>query len=358
MSDAAEPLTEQNERPASSPDHQPETGRESETGRAGAHVWLMALAGSCEDAIIGRDAGGEITLWNEAAEVMFGYPAADIVGQPGTCLIPPDRIDDEAEIFGRVRRGEKIRRPQTTRQRRDGTIVAVSLIISPVRDDHGTIVGSCEVATGIGRRDEHGNKLLAENGRLRRLAQELAASRAAADRANQAKSGFLAGMSHELRTPLNSILGYARLLRLEGGLNATQTARVDALLKAGEHLLHVIAGALDLARIEAGQMERQSVPVDVQAGRNGVPRSAPSGGRCERAEPGLCDGARNAGRIDRRPGSTAAGAGQSSGQRGEVYRQGDGRAALGAHAGRLSRANGSRGHRARHTSGSASSPVP
>jgi signal transduction histidine kinase/ActR/RegA family two-component response regulator len=99
---------------------------------------------------------------------------------------------------------------------------------------------------------------------LKRLTQELTVARDAADQANQAKSRFLAGMSHELRTPLSGILGYAQLLQMEGGLNPTQAARVDAMMGAGKHLLHMIASVLDLAKIEAEHEELQMVEVDVQ----------------------------------------------------------------------------------------------
>jgi PAS domain S-box-containing protein len=100
---------------------------------------------------------------------------------------------------------------------------------------------------------------------LKRLSQHLAKARDQADRANRAKSRFLAGMSHELRTPLNGVLGYAQLLRMEGGLTALQGARVDAMLGAGKHLLEMITCVLDMSEIEAEHVEMQSVEFDVQS---------------------------------------------------------------------------------------------
>jgi PAS domain S-box-containing protein len=99
---------------------------------------------------------------------------------------------------------------------------------------------------------------------LKRLTRELIVARDAAEHANHAKSRFLAGMSHELRTPLSGILGYAQLLQMEGGLNPTQTARVDAMMGAGRHLLHMIASVLDLAKIESEYEELHLVELDVQ----------------------------------------------------------------------------------------------
>ena len=100
---------------------------------------------------------------------------------------------------------------------------------------------------------------------LERLARHLGKARDLAERASRAKSRFLAGMSHELRTPLNGIMGYAQLLHLEGGLTTAQTARVDAMLGAGAHLLEMINSVLDLSQIEADRLEIHEVEVDLRA---------------------------------------------------------------------------------------------
>jgi signal transduction histidine kinase/CheY-like chemotaxis protein/HPt (histidine-containing phosphotransfer) domain-containing protein len=115
----------------------------------------------------------------------------------------------------------------------------------------------------VGRTRER--KLSATNIELKRLSRHLARARTTAEHANQAKSRFLAGMSHELRTPLNGVLGYARLLRIEGGLNPTQAARVDAMLEAGKHLLEMVTCVLDLSEIEADHLVLRPVALDVQA---------------------------------------------------------------------------------------------
>jgi len=98
----------------------------------------------------------------------------------------------------------------------------------------------------------------------RLLQEELTLARDHAEQANRAKSRFLAGMSHELRTPLSGILGYAQLLRLDGGLNASQSARVDAMLDAGAHLVEMINCVLDLSQIEAGRLDLHACAVDLR----------------------------------------------------------------------------------------------
>jgi signal transduction histidine kinase/CheY-like chemotaxis protein/HPt (histidine-containing phosphotransfer) domain-containing protein len=101
------------------------------------------------------------------------------------------------------------------------------------------------------------------NAKLERLTRHLSAALEQAKQASQAKSRFLAGMSHELRTPLTGLLGYARLLRLDGDLSPTQEERVSAMLEAGAHLLETINRVLDLSEIESERAEVKPVVTDV-----------------------------------------------------------------------------------------------
>jgi PAS domain S-box-containing protein len=120
----------------------------------------------------------------------------------------------------------------------------------------GTNVDVCEV-------QEINAELERRTKELARLTNALSAERDKAEQANLAKSRFLAGMSHELRTPLNGILGYAHILRREGGLSAAQTARVDAMLAAGNHLLATINSVLTLSEIEAERVDLHVCEVDL-----------------------------------------------------------------------------------------------
>ncbi len=115
----------------------------------------------------------------------------------------------------------------------------------------------------ISERYAQAEELRTANVELNRLARHLARAKDQAERANQAKSRFLAGMSHELRTPLNGILGYAELLKLGGELNNKQVHWVSAMLEAGEHLLQMINRVLNLSAIEAETVELKLSEVDL-----------------------------------------------------------------------------------------------
>src|ERR1051326_2983239 len=114
-----------------------------------ARWWLFAIADSTDDAIVGKDLAGVITSWNRGATVMFGYTADEVVGSPITIIIPPERHEEEVSILARINRGERIVHFASERQRKDGTIVPVSLTISPIRDDSGRIVGISKIARDL-----------------------------------------------------------------------------------------------------------------------------------------------------------------------------------------------------------------
>ncbi len=110
-----------------------------------ARARLAVIAEATDDAIIAKDFDGRITAWNRAAEKILGYTAAEIIGQPITWIIPPERHGEEAAILERLRRGERLVHFETLRQRKDGTIIPVSLTISPIPDAAGKIIGVSKI---------------------------------------------------------------------------------------------------------------------------------------------------------------------------------------------------------------------
>jgi PAS domain S-box-containing protein len=123
---------------------------------------LAAIVESSDDAIIAKDLDGIIMNWNAGAQRLFGYTAEEVVGQSVTILIPADRQDEEPIILGRIRRGERVEHYDTIRRRKDGSLIEISLTVSPIRNSTGEIVGASKIARDITerRRAEEQQKLL------------------------------------------------------------------------------------------------------------------------------------------------------------------------------------------------------
>jgi PAS domain S-box-containing protein len=110
---------------------------------------LASIVESSDDAIVSKDLNGIITSWNRSAERIFGYTAEEAIGQPITLLIPRDRHSEEREILARIRRGERIEHFETVRQRKHGSLITVSLTISPVKNVEGKVVGASKIARDV-----------------------------------------------------------------------------------------------------------------------------------------------------------------------------------------------------------------
>ncbi len=114
---------------------------------------LAAIVASSSDAIIGKTLDGTVTSWNAAAERIFGYPAAEMVGQSVFRLIPEELHDSEREVLEQLRRGETVEFAEAERIRRDGERIWISLSVSPIRDSAGVIIGAASIKRDVtGRR--------------------------------------------------------------------------------------------------------------------------------------------------------------------------------------------------------------
>jgi PAS domain S-box-containing protein len=229
---------------------------------------LIELA---HDAIIVRDPEGRILQWNEGAQEMYGWSAAEAIGNITHTFLqtrfPVSREDMEAslEVSGRWD-GE------VEHRRRDGESITVESRLVPVRDTSGATVAVLEINRDITQRKQAERSVQALNAQLQRSADELAVANKElelrnreVERASRLKSEFLASMSHELRTPLNAIIGFSDLLaeQTAGALSPKQKRFVGHIQQGARHLLAVINDILDLSKIEAGRMDlyREAVPV-------------------------------------------------------------------------------------------------
>ncbi len=201
------------------------------------------LFDNANDSVITIDLIDRITSWNRSAERIFGWKAREVIGRKlGKLMIPSDLDDSWELITSDALAGKEASGIETTRIRKDGSRINVSLTLSPIINAHRDIIGLSCVIRDITERKKI-DEISLENERL--------------ISANKARSEFLTIMSHELRTPLTSIIGYSILLKENklGNINDEQTFFVDNILSSSKHLLDLINSILDLAKMEAGKLE-------------------------------------------------------------------------------------------------------
>ena len=218
-----------------------------------ARARLAAIVESSEDAIISKGLDGTVTSWNAGAERLFGYTAAEALGQPVALLIPPDRLGEEEFILERLRRSEVVEPFDTVRRRQDGTLFDVSVTASPIRDSHGNLEGAAIIARDITARKR---------------------AEAALREADRHKNEFLAMLAHELRNPLAPILGSIEIIRrsksvegsgsvLEGTAGVDHA--VDVLARQTGHMIRLVDDLLDAGRISSGKIDLRREHVELSS---------------------------------------------------------------------------------------------
>ena len=123
---------------------------------------LAAIVESSEDAVVSKDLNGIITSWNAGAEKLFGFKAAEAINKPITIIIPPDRYHEEQHILDRIHSGERVEHLDTVRRRKDGTLINVSLTVSPVKHVDGRVIGASKIARDISERVRNDRRRLAQ----------------------------------------------------------------------------------------------------------------------------------------------------------------------------------------------------
>jgi two-component system, LuxR family, sensor kinase FixL len=190
-------------------------------------AFLAAIVDSSNDAIVSKTLDGKIMSWNRAAEHLFGYSAAEMIGTPITRLFPEDRVDEEAEIMARIREGLATEHYETVRLRKDGGHVDVSVTVSPIRDSNGAVIGASKTVRDISERK------LAE-ARLETLSAELSHV------ARVSEMGQVsAAIAHELNQPLTAVLNYTNVAKRLIAMSdpAAKAKSYEAVSKAGEQAL-------------------------------------------------------------------------------------------------------------------------
>lgn len=204
--------------------------------------WLAAIVECSDDAIISKSIDGTITSWNPAAERLYGYAASEIVGRSIMTIVPRELATEELDILARLRRGERIEHFDTVRIAKDGRRIDVSLTISPVRDEEGTVIGASKIARDIGKRKELEARLKEEQ---------------------RLKDEFLATLGHELRNPIAPIHTAAELLLRLSLPDPRATAAVGVIQRQTRQLRRLVDDLLDLARVTQGRIDLRTARVDL-----------------------------------------------------------------------------------------------
>ncbi len=198
---------------------------------------LTAIIKSCDDAIIGKTLTGVVTDWNPAAEALYGYTEAEMIGQPITKLVPQALQDHVVHIHQDLEDGQKIDHLETVRVKKDGSRVDVMLTISPIYDIYGSVVGASTIARDITQ------KKLAQ--------QQLELKNKALQASNQELEQFAFIASHDLKEPLRKIISFGRIIKdeVEDKLSEQSREFLGYMLNATERMQTLLESLLSYSRV-------------------------------------------------------------------------------------------------------------
>lgn len=195
-----------------------------------------AIIDSSDDAIISKSIDGYITSWNKGAQRLYGYTPEEIIGQPVSILMPPEKKNDFPYIMKELREGRKVEHYETQRMTKDGRILHVSITVSPMRDSQGTIIGASKIARDITEKIENEKR----------------------------RDEFVSTASHELKTPITSQKAFGELLEMiikkkgyEDLLPYIQNINMQT-----EKLTKLIKDLLELSRVQTGRLKMESKEFD------------------------------------------------------------------------------------------------
>jgi PAS domain S-box-containing protein len=225
---------------------------------------LAAIVESSDDSIVSKDLNGIITSWNESAERLFGYTADEVIGRPVTILIPPDRLNEEPHILDCLRRGQRVDHFETVRMRKDGSLLDISLTISPVKDSAGRIVGASKIARDITERKRTEAALHDAHVQLASRAvnlEKLVGERTVKLRETISElESFSYSITHDMRAPLRAMQSFAAMLAEEcsqlSGLGQDYARRIVA---SANRMDQLITDVLNYSRVAHADLPLKTV---------------------------------------------------------------------------------------------------
>jgi PAS domain S-box-containing protein len=189
---------------------------------------LAAIIFSAEDAIYAKTLDGVVTSWNQAAENLYGYAPSEIIGKSINLIAPVDKQDEINEILKKIKKGKKTEHYQTTRLKKDGITISVSITVSPIKNSEGEIVGASTIAR--------------DNTREKNI--------------DRMKTEFISLASHQLRTPLSAMKWFGEMLLNgdAGALTKEQKEFVENIYQSNERMIELVNSLLNSSRIESGRI--------------------------------------------------------------------------------------------------------
>lgn len=218
---------------------------------------LHAVIQASPIAIFSVDPEGTVKSWNTAAEHIFGWDAEEVLGHP-LPIVPSDKQDEARVLREIVLRGESFTGVEARRQRKDGSLIDVSISTAPLRDARGAVTGIMAIMADITEHRKAENAIKEMNIALQEKNREI-------EEVNQSRKRFFSYISHELKTPLNSIVGFTQLLRSGnyGDPNDRQSRALGLIYKNAGELLRLINNILDLAKADSGKLPTEIVETDL-----------------------------------------------------------------------------------------------
>lgn len=229
---------------------------------------LGAIVESSDDAIVSKDLNSIITSWNKGAEQIFGYRADEVIGKSITLLMPPGHEHEERIIIGRILRQERIEHYETIRRRKDGTLVPVSLSVSPVKDAAGNIVGAAKIARDISDRKRIEKELESVRARLastnEELEQRVGERTASLQEAIAQMEEFSYTVSHDLRAPLRGMQIYSEALLEDYARSLAPEAQhcLERIAEGARRLDKMVLDVLTLSRLSRGEVRIETISLD------------------------------------------------------------------------------------------------
>jgi PAS domain S-box-containing protein len=233
---------------------------------------MAAIVESSDDAIISKDLNGVITSWNTGAQRLFGYTAAEAVGKSVLILIPVNRHSEEPVILDRIRKGERIDHYETVRQRKDGSLLDISLTVSPIKDANGRVTGVSKIARDITERKRVERELRVAREQLAKvneyLEKRVQERTVSLQNAAAQMEEFSYTVSHDLRTPLRGMSVYSAAL-LEDYSACLPAEAVHCLKRISDNaqlLDRMILDILTFSRVARTEMHPERISLTALVG--------------------------------------------------------------------------------------------